>query len=334
MKIVLHNASPFKTDAERIASLLAHHSPHHHYHPASPSDPHIEGDLWHFLSASPSLALLRHSDRSVITLENLHFINYPHIFSPLERYLLHPLMRLNCRRAARLVTHSAHHHRDIIEKLGIEPSRVSLTPSLITLHSRHLTGEDSKPSNDELIALRNKFELPQSFILSLGELDSRYGQADLVAAILESDIPVDVVICGRHSPYADEILSFARSMNCATRVHLLYETTLRERTSLYHLALGVVYTSPEDAPIEPIIEALRRGTAMILSSTNRNRECARNCAIYLDSLSRSAITTALRTLLYDQSTRGQMRALALAEAERYSEKQAAHDLASIYDEIS
>ncbi len=333
MKITLRNTSPLKSDAERIASLLTLHSPQHLYHTSSRTSRNLNGDLLHFLSATASWDLWRHSHRSLVTLQNLHFIDYPHIYTPLERALLHPLMRLNCQRAARLVTHCPRQHRNIISKLGVDRSKVRLAPSLITLHSNHLTSENSKTSNEELIALRDKYQLPQSFILSLGELDSQYKQADLVAAILESDIPVDIVICGRHSRYADQILDYARSMKCATRLHLLYETTLRERTSLYHLALGIVYTSPEDAPIEPVIEALRRGTAMILSPTERNRECARNCAIYLDSLSRTSFTTALRTLLYDQSARGQMRALSIAEAERYSEKQAAKELVEIYEEM-
>ncbi len=181
--------------------------------------------------------------------------------------------------------------------------------------------------------VRRGYELPQSFILVMGELDTRHGQASLITTIVERNIPVDLVLVSRHTSHADEILSYARRQKIATRIHILYEVNHREIRALYSLAMGVIYTPPEGGSIEPVIEGLRSGSMMILSSTIVNREVARGAAIYVDSISSDELARALRNMLYDVSYRGQLALQSRIEAARFSEEGIAAELSSIYDSI-
>ncbi len=183
------------------------------------------------------------------------------------------------------------------------------------------------------MSVRRKYELPRSFILSLGELDTRHGQAELITTIVERDIPLDVVMVSRHTTHADQIVGYARRKKIATRVHILYEVEDYEFKSLFSLAMGMVYTPPEGGSIEPIIEGLKSGCVMVLSDTRINREVARGAAIYLESVRSDDIADALRALIYDASYRGELRAQSYNEAKRFSEEGVAQELASIYDSV-
>ncbi len=329
MKIILSGGDKYKPHAEKLVDLMRRHAPHHNYHTTSV----LSGDVWHFVAPFLSLELLLRSTRAVVSFPNIHFIRYPHIYSALERYIVHPITRESMRSAARLITSSPLSKGVIVDALHVEPSRVVVSPSIIS-HLLHMSESNSRElSNEELMQLRRRYELPHSFILSLGDLDTRHGQAALITTIVERDIPLDIVMVSRHTTHADEILAYARRVKIATRVHILYEVDERELRALCSLSMGVVYTPPEEASIKPVIEALRSGSAMILSSTRVNREVARGAAIYLESLSSDNIASALRALLYDISYRGQLSLQSSIEAERFCEESVAQELADIYESL-
>lgn len=310
---------------------MRRHAPHHSYHTTS----QLSGDLWHLFTPYLSTTLLLRSSRSIVTLPDIYFIKYPHLYSSVERYILHPIAMESIRSAVKLIARCPISKSLLVDKLQIEPERVVVSPSIIShLSPTSRVSDCSSPlSNEEMMSVRSKYELPQSFILSMGELDTRHGQAALITTIVERGIPLDVVMVSRHTSHADEILAYARRKKVATRVHILYEAAPREVKALYSMAMGVVYTPLEGASIEPIIDSLRAGCVMMLSDTRINREAARGAAIYLDSLRSDDIANALRTLLYDVSYRDQMCAQSISEAKRFSEEGVAQELASIYDGV-
>lgn len=334
MKIVLSSNAALRHHAVKLASLMRQHAPHHNYHTSTQRS----ADVWHLLSPYLCAELMLYASRTVVTMPNLHFIQYPHLFTPLQRYVLHPLLKESVRSAATIITHSPVTKQSIVSELEVEPSRVVVSPPIIShltsLSEKWATPEgDRHISDEELQHVRREYELPQSFLLVMGDLDTRHGQASLITTIVERGIPIDLVMVSRHTSHADEILAYARRQKIATRIHILYEVNKREIKALYSLALGVIYTPPEGASIEPVVEGLKSGSAMLLSFTHANCETARGAAIYLDSLSSDDIAIALRSMLFDLSYRGQLSMQSRAESVRFSEESVAAELSSIYDKV-
>ncbi len=328
MKIAFYTNKSCKDYANRIISSLKEYAPRHEYiHHIE----HQKSDIWHCLAPSDSFALLLKADRSIISLYDLRFIHSPHLFSLSDRLFKLPLYRYHCRHAARLIARNSSSKEYIVEALGLDRARVEVSLPMAMAHS--LLHESATPSRVSMLELRSRLNLPQSFLLVVGEMDTAHSHTTILHSIFEQRYPLDVVIVGRHTTHADTLLRVVRDNGAATHIQFIYECAEGDLSLLYSMALCVIFLPTFEASVEPIIKALTLHTPMILSETPLNRETAQGAALYVDPHSVEELSLAIKEMLYNESFRGQLIAQSVAEARRFEERSIAEELSKIYESV-
>ena len=167
-------AAPAGTYSRHLAELLAEYAPEHEY--IVDGARYKEFDLYHGFRPGLPLPLLRRIP-SVMTVHNLNFLRYPHLYSLPERLVLLRLYRRALRSASLLITVNRDARAELSERLRIDPGRIEV---MMPLAARvpHET-----PGGAQLEAVRRKYMLPGRFILMLGTVEPRHNHEVLFEAV-------------------------------------------------------------------------------------------------------------------------------------------------------
>lgn len=168
-------AAPAGTYSRHLAELLAQYAPEHEY--IADGKRYREFDLYHgFRPGLPLPVLLRKVPR-VMTVHNLNFLRYPHLYSLPERLVLLRLYRRVLRSASRLITVNRDAREELSERLRIDPGRIEVVMPLAARVPQQ------PPADAQLEAVRRKYMLPGKFILMLGTVEPRHNHEVLFEAV-------------------------------------------------------------------------------------------------------------------------------------------------------
>lgn len=329
MKIGIDHAptSLAGTYFQHLVRILTQHAPENEY--VVDHKRYSEVDIYHcFRPVLPVFVRWRRIP-SVMTVANLNFLRYPHLYTLSERIFLLRGYRRALRSADRLITVDDRACEELAGKLAIDRRKIEVILPLAALVPR------DEPSQIQLDAVRRKYDLPQNFILMLGTVEPRHHHGTLLEALCTCDSTAGIVICGRRTTYSDSLLTLARERHMAACVDFIYELQPADLPLLFRLARAFVYLpdSGIEASIIPVVEALRAGVPMVLSDTSPNRDAAADAAMYVDPESVSEVVAALDRVLTDNAFRTQIQAREEQRAELYSEYAVAQRLVDVYSSL-
>ena len=312
---------------QHLAKGLAHYAPEHEYVVDAKHRGRV--DLYHGFSSSLPLSVHLGRVPAVMTVPNLNFLRYPHLYTLSERIIALRLYRRALRQAQRVITVSTPAREELSERLSIDPSKIEV---MMPLAARV---PQEPPIQAELEHTRRKYGLPESFILMLGTVEPHHNHEAVLDALPATESTAGVVICGRRTVYSDFLLNYARKRHLATRVDFIYELTPADLPALFRLARVFAYLpdARAEASIVPVVEALRAGLPMMLSDTRLNREAAGDAAVYVDPEAPGEVAAALENALCDESWRQAMRRRERRRAELFSEYAVAQRLMDIYTSL-
>lgn len=329
MKIGFDAAPPTVpgTYSQHLAKLLVKYAPQHEYV--------VEGkwndgvDIYHSYKLMLPFAARMHGARRVVTVLNLNFLRYPHLYSFFDRMVRLRMYRYTCRTADCLITLNRRTKEELSERLRIDERKIKVCLPL-AVHPPVETDDEKQAG-----AIRRKYELPQRFVLMIGVMEPRHNLLDAVEALLELPEDIGLVICGRKTSYSGFLMGYARTAGIASRVEFIYEPTPADLPALFHLAEAFVYLpdASAEASILPVAEALRSGVPLVLSDIPVHREAAADAAVYVDPGDADALASALGCLLGDEAFRRTLVDKELARAELFSEWAVAQRLIDIYSSL-
>ncbi len=168
-------AAPAGTYSQHLARLLAEYAPEHEY--IIDGKRCKEFDLYHgFRPGLPFPVLLRRIP-CVMTVHNLNFLRYPHLYSLGERLVLLRLYRRMLRSASRVITVNRDAREELSDRLRIDPGRIEVVMPLAVRMPQN------PPDGAELESVRRKYALPRDFVLMLGTVEPRHNQEVLFEAL-------------------------------------------------------------------------------------------------------------------------------------------------------
>ena len=329
MKIALDTAPVTSRGnyCRHLADVLAHYAPEHEYVVGTKRYDRV--DLYHGFSSSLPLSVHLGRVPAVMTVPNLNFLRYPHLYTFSERFLALRLYRRALRQARRVITVSTPAREELSRRLSIDPAKIEVMMPLAAPVPRET------PLQAELEHTRRKYGLPERFILMLGTVDPRHNHEAVLDALPALDTAVGAVVCGRRTVWSDRLLGYARERHLATRVDFIYELSPADLPALFRMARVFAYLpdAEAEASIVPVVEALRAGLPMVLSDTRLNREAAGEAAAYVNPGAPGEVVAALENALFDESWRQTMRQRERRRAELFSEFAVAERLMQIYTSL-
>lgn len=263
----------------------------------------------------------------VVTVHDLSFLRYPHLFRPANRLYLRLFTRLSVHRARRVITVSAHAAEETVCLLGVAREKIR-----VVYHGVDPIFRPLPP--DEVAAFRTRRGLPERFVLFVGTLEPRKNLVRLIEAFARSGADADtaLVLAGARGWYDEEIFATVERSGLSARVHFPGYVPNDELPLWYNAAEVFAYPSLYEGFGLPVLEAQACGTPVLTSSISALPEAAGDGALMVDPYNVEAIADGLRRLLTDPTLRETFRQRGLEHAARFSWPRTAAETVAVYQE--
>jgi glycosyltransferase involved in cell wall biosynthesis len=264
----------------------------------------------------------------VLTVHDLAFLKHPETFGRGRRMYKAALIRRSVRKAARIICDSDSTRRDLIELLGVSPSKIHRI--LLAAHPRYLR-EVSAAERERVL---DRHALPPRFLLYVGTLEPRKNIGRLIdayAALVRTVRPVvPLVIVGRPGWGGEALVRRVESLGLDEHVRFAGHVPVDDLPAIYQAAELLIYPSIYEGFGLPVVEAMASGTPVITSNRASLPEVAGDAAALVDPLSVDEIADAMAGLLSDRSLNAEFRVKGRARARLFSWERTARETAQAY----
>ncbi len=285
--------------------------------------------LYHGLSNELPLNIRRaRGIKTIVTIHDLIFLRYPQSYKTINRWIYHYKFRRACRVADRIIAVSECTKRDIIRFFHTPAEKIKVVYQGCDEQFRSVATQEQKD------AVRQRYQLPDRYILFVGSIEERKNLMLLAQAFaLLPDNDIHVVAVGKRTRYANRVQAFIDSQALGSRFHMLNDVLFSELPALYQMAAVFVYPSRFEGFGIPLLEALCCGTPVIGCTGSCLEEAGGPSSIYVDPDDEQALARAIQRVLSDEVLRRQMITAGHEYAERFLEEQLHEDLTGLYRQV-
>lgn len=242
--------------------------------------------------------------RSVVTIHDLGYLHEPSSHTLSSRVQLDLTTRLNARQATQIIAISNSTRADLIERYGIDPSR-------ITVIHLGIDPQFAPVSTEATERFRRARNLPERFILCLGTIHPRKNLERLIGAFEQvaiHDREIELVIAGSPGWKSEPIITRTISSSVSKRIHIEGRIPEEDLPALYTAASTVAFPSLFEGFGLPALESMACGTPVVLSDRGALPEISGADARIVDPLSVEDIAGAIRLALHSSDNSEQVRA--------------------------
>jgi glycosyltransferase involved in cell wall biosynthesis len=279
-----------------------------------------------FIFPNLNFIALSETCRRTITVHDLSFALYPQFYS-WKRRLWHKIINPKkiISSADKIIAVSENTKNDLINIYKIPAEKIGVIYSGIDPKFQPITDQE------KLDKIRKKYNLPENFILYLGNLEPRKNIEGLIEAFN--------MLKGYHSPATIHQLPFTSYQlviagfpawsyqsiyNCAKKskfkndLKFIGYVESEDKPYLYHLAKLFVYPSFYEGFGFPPLEAMASGTAVIISHTSSLGEIVGQGGLLIDPYNATDIAEAMRLILIDETLRQNLIAKGLDQTKKFN----------------
>jgi glycosyltransferase involved in cell wall biosynthesis len=234
--------------------------------------------------------------KALLTVHDLSFVRYPQGAVPSLRRWLNKAVPRSLERADHVLADSQSTKSDLIEIFSVPLDKITVVGAGVDERFRRVTDPHI------LQAVRQRYRLPERFVLGLGTLEPRKNFTGLIKAYLQSPVQAshDLVLVGGSGWLCEDIFATAAT---SPRVHLAGFVADDDLPALYSLADIFAYPSHYEGFGIPVIEAMACGTPVICANNSSLSEVAGQAALQVTATDLSALAEALYRLAIDLSLR-------------------------------
>lgn len=260
-------------------------------------------DVFHGLSNELPLRRIR-GIKTIVTVHDLIFIRFPEYYSVIDAAIYRYKLARSCQLADIVVAVSRQTASDLVEFLGVDERKIQ-----VVYQGCHPSFFRSS-SVEERRAVRDKYQLPEQFVLYLGTLEKRKNAGVLIRALGTMKRRVPVVLVGKRTSYVDELEALVTKLGVGNSVRFIHDAKFSELPTLYQMASLFVYPSVFEGFGIPIVEAIASGVPVITSNGSCFSEAGGPDCIYVnpsnaeelaDSITMVLENSGLRTTMVDGS---------------------------------
>lgn len=285
-----------------------------------------EIDIYHGVSHEIPLGIEKTKIKSVVSIHDLIFIRYPHLFSTIDRKIYHNKFLSACKRADKIIAISQQTKSDIIEFLNIPESKIEV----IYQGCNKIFQSPVSPQSSKEV--RNKYKLPKNYLLNVGTIEERKNLLTILKSIQKLNNQ-HLVVIGDGKTYKNKCLNYIRQNNLQERVHFIHNISLKEMSIIYQNSDMMLYPSLFEGFGIPILEALFSKTPVITTNGGCFSESAGKHSIYINPLSEEELRQAIIKLQSDKNLRKKMVEKGYQYAQKFTDDKVAKHLLKIYENL-
>ncbi len=245
------------------------------------------------------------------------------------------LVTAAARGSAHTLTLSEAAKADIVKHLDLPPERITVTYLAADERYHPKIGAE----HDE--AVRQKYNLPDQFVLYLGGFDIRKQVNQLLLAYTyvgqaEGD-NIPLVIAGREPAWGTSVFpdlpAYAAELNITDYVRWLGYVDEADKPALYRLADVFVFPSMYEGFGLMPLEAMASGTPVVANDVSSIPEIVGDAAYLVPAGDARAMAGAIIALLLQQPLRDSLVNQGLARATNFSWRKTAKETLAVYEQV-
>ena len=245
-----------------------------------------------------------------------------------ERMLMQRRARKACKIAKRVIALNEADRQTIIDHYHVKPDNVEV------VHPCFFDGCDESVPENMFEILREKYHLPERFVLYKGRMDKNDNLTEamqLVHALRNNKI--SIVMLGYRTNHFDRVIKEeAHDMHMFHRFKQVDKVHLADLTAVCKMAKAVIIPNTDRArDLYKLINAQRSGAVVICKDSAKAREIGGDGAIYYDDFHQGA--DLLSDVLEDENKKAALLAAARANSERFTAKELADHMIHIYRSV-
>lgn len=284
-------------------------------------------EIFHGLSGELPFGISRSGIKSVVTIHDLIFRRFPQYYKPIDRAIYDYKFRRACREADKIIAVSECTKRDVMSFYGIPGEKI------VTVYQGCHPNFKAAPNEQLINKVRELYNLPTDFIVSVGTIEERKNLLHVVKAMKDVPENVHLIAVGRKTAYAQEIERYCNENGLSHRVRMIEKVPFEYLPSFYHAARLFVYTSRFEGFGIPIIEAISAGLTGVAATGSCLEEAGGDGVVYVNPDSPQEAAEAINKLLSDQEYRASLTAQGKEHIERFSPDIVAENIMRVYREL-
>jgi glycosyltransferase involved in cell wall biosynthesis len=269
--------------------------------------------------------------KTLLTVCDLAYEHYPETFRAIEAVRCKLMIPRSARRADHIVTLSEFSKRDISERYGIPPEKITVT---YCGPDENFFPVDRSHAREELA---RKYKIDGPFLLYVGRIQARKNLIRLVEALVtlrKRGAPHTLVIVGKQDFQAEQLIAKVAELGLNDDVIFTGYVPTEDLPKFYSAAEAFVFPSIFEGFGLPVIEAMACGAAVVTSYGSSLEEVAGDAALLADPHSTESLISAIDRVLRDDAWRDELRRRGIERAKRFSYREAAAQTIEIYKELA
>jgi glycosyltransferase involved in cell wall biosynthesis len=263
----------------------------------------------------------------VLTVHDLHIMTHPLFCSRSNRLHYSLLLPPSLRKAAAVIAFSSYTQRVILDRFPEVKDRIVIIPPGLSPTLARCT------DTTRLQAVRQRYSLPASFLLFLGDITARKNILGLLSAfaLVQKEHPdLHLVLAGAaDAPTAETLDQTVRKHGILHRVTRTGYVEADDLPALYSLAQAFVFASHDEGFGLPPLEAMACGCPVVCSGGAVIENCG-GAAITCDPCDLASIARAINVLLDNSDIRKKMIRAGHKLAAEYTWEKAARKTEAVY----
>lgn len=281
--------------------------------------------LFHgLLNIAPLLAPIP----TLVTIHDLAFMDVTGSHRKANRRYLAAATRQGVRQAAHIFAVSEYSKQAIVERLGIDPGRISI--------AYNAAGEQYHPRPAaQVAAWRQAKGAPEQFMLYLGTLEPRKNIPHLLRAYaqVKDEVRMPLLIGGGKGWHFDEIFATHEQLGLGDAVQFLGYVPGEDLPWWYNAATLFVYPSRYEGFGIPPLEAMASGTPVLTTNATSIPEVVGDAALQVDPDDIDGLAEQLRRMAHTASLRDDLRQRGLRRAQSFSWANLARTTLDVYRRV-
>lgn len=280
-------------------------------------------DIFHGLSGELPLKWDKKPIKKVVTIHDLIFVRYPQYYSFFDRKIHFWKFRKAANSADKIIAISEQTKRDIIQFLKVPESKIE-----VIYQGCHQAFKEQQ-SEEFIQKTKEKFSVPERFILNVGTIEDRKNLLNIVKALKDTNIPL--VVVGKKTKYFRKVEQFVKQHKIS--VQFLEGVSMEELAAVYKLADIFVYPSFFEGFGIPVIEALFSKTVVITSNTSCLPEAGGPDSVYVNPENYLDIQSKIKFLWDNESERKRRADKGFEFVHKFNDEPIADNLMNLYRKI-
>ncbi|ATA89437.1 glycosyl transferase family 1 [Capnocytophaga stomatis] len=279
-------------------------------------------DIYHGLSGEIPLGIYKNT-RTIVTIHDLIFLRYPHLYSFFDRKIHFWKFLYAAQKSHHIIAISEQTKRDIVKFLNIPEEKISVVYQGCHKAFKQFYSEEKKQE------IRQKYHLPEKFVLNVGAIEPRKNALEIVKAI--KDLDISLVLIGKKTKYFEKIEKFCVENKMQNRVFVLKNVSMEDLAIIYQLATVFCYPSVFEGFGIPITEALFSKVPVITSLGSCFPEAGGEHSVYINLNNASEeIKQAILDITTNEEKRKLMTEKGFEYVQKFTDESVFEELMKVY----